>query len=105
MLCPIHSYSEDGVTIGGIESNVESFYTVGGIKSCMAKYSINLPDRSLVLEVSSSDWRLRQFEVKLLFGLQENFPRMQVKKSHCRHTFQNLKNLPVKSGRLARLGE
>ena len=72
------SYSENDIQVIGIESNVDSFYTVGRIGSRHARYSVTLPDRSFVLEVGTSDWRLRQFEVKFLFGLQRDFPRMQV---------------------------
>lgn len=73
------SYAEDEVSIFGLESSTESFYTVAGIGSRRVKYSLTSPDRTFVLDVGSSDWRLKQFEAKFLFGLQSDYPTMKVR--------------------------
>ena len=74
------SYLENDLQVFGIQSDVDSYYTVGRIGSRRTKYSLTLPDRSFAVEMTNNDWRLKQYEVKFLFGLQRDYPRLQVKK-------------------------
>ena len=72
------SYVENGVTVVGVESNVDSYFNVGGIAIRKVRYSVSFPDRRFILELSSSDWRMKQFEARFMFGLTVDHPNLKV---------------------------